>query len=288
MARELTPSELDELLGAYALDALDDDERGPVEAWLARSPNARREADELRETASLLAQSAEEPPGDLWARIEGRLGDAVSGDDVPPLRMPGAVLDLDARRVAVDAARASDGGRTAAPDPGSDARARRNRRPWLVGIAAAVTLAAAVSVGVVVGGQVSDQDARIDQLASGMRGDAMEKAALAAAMEPGARTARLAASSGSVMAEVVTTTDGRGYFVADHMPSLPAGRTYQLWALMGEDPGSAVVSVGVLGRSPGVMAFNADATVMGFAVTEEDAPGVNRSIQSAMIEGWLA
>ena len=116
----------------------------------------------------------------------------------------------------------------------------------------------------------------------------MEKAALAAAMEPGARTAQLAASSGAVMAEVVTTAEGRGYFMAGAMPRLPAGRTYQLWARMGEEPGSATVSVGVLGRRPGVMAFNTDEHVMGFSVTEEDAPGVNRSVRPTMIEGWLA
>lgn len=284
MGGALSPHELDLLLGAYALDALDDDERAAVDEWLARSPNARREADELCETASLLAQSAEEPPGDLWARIEGRLGDPGDprdpGDpgvgDVPPLRMPGAVVDLDARRSAAHA--------TPPPDRGS----RWDRRRSLVGVAAAVALAVAVSVGVIVGREVSDQDARIDRLAAGMRDDGMEKAALAASMERGARTAGLTASSGSVMAKVVTTADGRGYFMADAMPPLPAGRTYQLWALMGEEPGSAVVSVGVLGRSPTVVAFNADAKVMGFAVTEEDAPGVTRTDRPVVMEGWLA
>ncbi len=43
-----------ELLGAYALDACDDDEVGAVEALLARDPEARREADELRNAAALL------------------------------------------------------------------------------------------------------------------------------------------------------------------------------------------------------------------------------------------
>ena len=148
MARELTPSELDELLGAYALDALDADERVAVEEWLARSPNARRDADELRETASLLAQSVEEPPGDLWSRIESRLGDADEAVDAPPLRMP-EVVDLGARRDAVVATRSA-------------------RRPWLIGIAAALALVIAVSVGVIAGRQVSDQKARIDQLAVGM------------------------------------------------------------------------------------------------------------------------
>ena len=54
----LTPAELDELLGAYTLDAVDGDEREQVEAWIARTPDARRDVDELRETASLLTYIA--------------------------------------------------------------------------------------------------------------------------------------------------------------------------------------------------------------------------------------
>jgi hypothetical protein len=38
VARELSRRELDELLGAYALDAVDDDEREQVEAYLDRTP----------------------------------------------------------------------------------------------------------------------------------------------------------------------------------------------------------------------------------------------------------
>ena len=41
MDRELTPEEITELLPAYALDALDDDERAIVEAYLASDAGAR-------------------------------------------------------------------------------------------------------------------------------------------------------------------------------------------------------------------------------------------------------
>ena len=40
VGRELSPTELRELLGAYALDAVDADERRQVEAYLARTPAA--------------------------------------------------------------------------------------------------------------------------------------------------------------------------------------------------------------------------------------------------------
>ena len=40
MGGDLTPAELDELLAAYALDAVDGDERALVEGWIARTPRA--------------------------------------------------------------------------------------------------------------------------------------------------------------------------------------------------------------------------------------------------------
>ena len=281
MARALTAAELEELLGAYAIDAVDDDERAQIEAWLDRSPNARRDADELRETASLLAQSDDDVPADLWVRIETHLGDpadlsagdqgdASTGRGVPPLRL-GEVVDLGARRDATPPA------------------ARSRRRPWLVGVAAALALVVAVGVGVVAGSRLDDQDQRIDQLAVGMEKRSMERAALAATMQPGARTAELAASdTDPMMAKVVVTPDGHGYLMSDGLPALASGRTYQLWAVMGDAPGSAVVSAGVMGAKPGVMAFTTDAGVTGFVVTEEPSPGVVRSTQPPMLQGRLA
>jgi len=41
MDRELTPEEIVELLPAYALDAVDDDERASVETYLAAHPDSR-------------------------------------------------------------------------------------------------------------------------------------------------------------------------------------------------------------------------------------------------------
>ena len=47
--------ELDSLLGAYALDALDPADRARIDAYLERDADARAEVDELRETAASLA-----------------------------------------------------------------------------------------------------------------------------------------------------------------------------------------------------------------------------------------
>src|SRR5215213_2777673 len=69
---------LDELLGAYALDAVDEAERRRIEAYLAANPTARSEVADHREVAALLAVGSEPPPEGLWDRIAGAL------DERPP------------------------------------------------------------------------------------------------------------------------------------------------------------------------------------------------------------
>lgn len=64
-----------ELLGAYVLDACDDDEIVEVEELLARDPAARHEADELRNVASLLgATQALAPSPALRETLLSRAG----------------------------------------------------------------------------------------------------------------------------------------------------------------------------------------------------------------------
>ena len=63
------PDDIEELLGAYALDAVDDDERRLVEAYLATNPRARAEVDQHREVATLLAFGGADAPEGLWDRI---------------------------------------------------------------------------------------------------------------------------------------------------------------------------------------------------------------------------
>lgn len=65
--------DLDELLGAFALDAIDDDERIEVETYLDSAPRARTEVERHREVASLLAYSGAKAPSGLWDRISGSL-----------------------------------------------------------------------------------------------------------------------------------------------------------------------------------------------------------------------
>lgn len=68
-----TDAELDEMLGAYALDALDPTEHEAVSEYLERSPRALAEVSEHRESAAMLAFAGAPAPDGLWERIAGSL-----------------------------------------------------------------------------------------------------------------------------------------------------------------------------------------------------------------------
>lgn len=69
----MTPEEIEALLGAYALDAVDDDERREIEEYLAQDPRARSEVETHREVATLMAFSGAPAPEGLWDRIAGAM-----------------------------------------------------------------------------------------------------------------------------------------------------------------------------------------------------------------------
>jgi hypothetical protein len=255
VGRELTPDERHELLAAYALDAVDGDERLQVEEWLARAPEARVELADLRETAALLAQHGGETPPGLWKRIVGELGEEP----------PGLVLPLDAAR-----ARRRPAG-------------RRSGFARATAVAVAASAIAASATYAILDNQMSRQEDRLEQVAQSVTEEGTRRAADAAAADPSARTVELASVDGHRHATIVTMPDGTGYLMRHNLPTLPEGRTYQLWALTGTPGDERLVSAGVLGRSFGVAAFRGPDRTLGYAVTEERAPGVVQSRQHPVV-----
>jgi hypothetical protein len=255
VARELSPRELDELLGAYALDAVDDDEREQLEAYLDHTPEARSLVAEFRETAALLAHGGTEAPAELWERIARTLE-----EEPPRLASPGGgeVVRLESRR------------------------ARLARRVAVaVGVAAAVVAVAVLSVKVV------QQGDRIDELERASDTGAVLAAAETAARDPNAVRTSMASGDGTVEVRVVYLPDGDGFLVQDNLRPLPAGRTYQLWALMGDAQPARAISAGVLGPDPGVTAFRVQGRVVGFAITDEQAPGVASPSNPPVAQGTV-
>jgi hypothetical protein len=260
---ELRREELHALLGAYALDAVEPDERDQIERYLETDPRARAEVESYREAASMLAMSGTDAPSGIWDRIvdeiDGEQLDVGTSDVAPP------PLDLFERTQA----------REASP--------RRSVAWRWVGAAAAVaaTLIAVLTV------QVVRQDDRIDRLDVAMTGDAVRRGAEAAASAPGSRTVSLTSDGGAELASIVLRADGTGYFVSHGLEAASEGEVYQLWALVGDEEQPEAISAGVLGRDPRVASFRFSAPVRGFAVTQEQAPGVISSLQKPEISGLV-
>jgi hypothetical protein len=243
MDHELSAEEVDALLPAYALDAVDDDERDAIEAHLARSPEADEEVAQFRNAAAMLAFAGGAPPEGVWDRIEsqlGQVGPRASSADAP-------VVDIET------------------------ARAARSSRGPVWRRLAAVAAAAAVLTGAVVWVAARDDSASTPTAAA---------LAQQARREPGARTATLVDADGNALATAIVLPDGRGYLESS-LPSLPRGRTYQLWSAGGQQ----MVSLGVLGREPAVVAFAAAPGTTSLAVTDETAGGAVAPTQAPVAVG---
>jgi anti-sigma-K factor RskA len=197
-----THENVEELLGAYALDAVPEDERRLVEEHLAACEVCRTEVMEHRETAAILSGGAAAPLG-VWDRIASGLQASA-----PP---------------GLQAAR---GG-----------RAPRRIGRWTTGIAAAAAVAAIVGLGA----RVVEQDRLLDRVTGATQDQKLARAADAALRDPEARRVTLRSADGVVRVEGVLLPDGTGYLVRHNLRPLPPGRTYQLWALEDAAPISAGV-----------------------------------------------
>jgi anti-sigma-K factor RskA len=234
-----------ELLGAYALDAVDGAELTEVEEHLATCPRCRAELDGLREAAGALGNSVEPPPEELWSRISDGLG-GHSGEDEEPPPMPELTAGKPERK------------RFRAPSPGRTRRIRSNA--LLLGAVAVAASAVAVVLGISL---VRSQDnaANLQQSMAREQAAARRTAAEVALHTPGHRVVTLVNSAHVDMARFVIVPGGRGYLVSSSLPSLPNGQTYQLWGITGTTP----ISLGLLGGSPHGSTF----TVAGAPLTAE-------------------
>ncbi len=256
MRRELDHAELRELLGAFALDAVDGDERDAVERHLAECRPCRTEVAEHREVAALMASGWVPAPEGVWDSIA-----AVLEETPPAMRLPSVpppVVSLDEER-----------------------ERRRAGWPRPLRIAAAVGAAAAIVIVTLLGVKIVDTSEKVNDL---VPGDNLERVAAAAAQRPDARTVALRSSDGRAPAEAVLLPDGTGYLVRNELPALPANRTYQLWAVVGSNK----ISIGVLGSKPGPAAFHAPPDAAALAITNEVSGGVVVSYEQPTAVGTVA
>lgn len=234
-------NEIQDLLGAYALDAVELDERRRVEAHLAGCSRCRAEVADHRDTAASLAFAGGDAPAGLWDRIAGEIR-AGRPDSVP--------------------------------ERGATARARRRR--WIAPAAAAASIVAAAALGAQV---VLERD-RVDRAETASA--TVERLAERALTADDARVADLKGDIGPDVRAVVEPS-GTGFVFAEELPTLPDDQTYQLWGVRGD----TVVSLGVFGPDPGVVAFTAASDTEVLAITAEKAGGVVSSKNDPVVAGPL-
>jgi anti-sigma factor RsiW len=189
----MTHDEAQELLGAYALDAVEPGEAEAVELHLRSCPRCQAEVEAHRDTAAWLAHGGAPAPEGVWDRIADSLEAAP-----PPIELS-RILPWETRE-------------------------RRRRRPvveWVAGIAAALVL--------VLGGVAVNQQRQIDRLD---QRDALQAAFAQAVADPQAREVTLQSSDGSAEAvRAVVLPDGTGYLAAAPLADAGQRRTYQLWGV---------------------------------------------------------
>jgi anti-sigma factor RsiW len=271
---ELSHAEIQELLGAYALDAVDKETAALVEQHLAECVRCSVEVAQHHEVAGLLANSGGASPASLWDGIASQLDGSVP----PAWEGLAGKLETGGDRV-IDPV-----GESLPADAGVVPITTRTRRGQWARRAAAVVGAAAAVLALVLGLQVHHLDNQVTALQSQPSLSSAEQAALRA---PSTMVVALRGSgagpSPARAVTVVLTKSGTGFVEAGGLSALPKDRTYQLWGIIG----GQTISLGLLGPSPGVIPFSVagDVAVNAFAITAEHGGGVVHSTNQPVVAG---
>ena len=233
---ESAPDEFDVLrdaVAAYALDAVDADERAAVERALAGDADLQGDADGFAETAALLAGATEavEPPPGLKSRLMAQL-DGLPQQQAPAAQ-PAEAVTSDEPAISAEAETAAERSTSAETATSADrplGRAQAHaRRRWferpgaLLGVAAAAILLIA---GTVVG-----------VAWSGPNGWGAQREMAAIAEAPDAQSQTHEVPGGGEITLVTSAEQGRSGVVVAGLPELGADQTYELWYI--DDSGAA-------------------------------------------------
>ncbi|MCS0634856.1 anti-sigma factor [Streptomyces sp. LP05-1] len=226
--------------GAYALDALPDDERAAFERHLRDCPACAQEVRELTATAARLGLAAAgAPPAGMRERVLAGIGTVRQ---LPP-------------EVPADPA-----------IPGAP-QVRAARRLPRLALAACLAAAAAFGGIAVWQHQVAD---RAEERADRSVAEAAELARVLAA--PDARTASGELKDGARATVVVSRSRNQAVFVASGLPELPSGKTYQLWFA----DGGTMRPAGLVGADGALLMRGEVGAATGMGVTVEPAGGSDR------------
>jgi hypothetical protein len=271
MRVEVDHHEIQDLLGTYALHAVDAAEEAAVERHITHCEECREELEQHREVTALLSTTERFAPADLWENIVRQIpADSPAGSAIPSE----PTFPLEPR----------------VPVEGPNTAIARLPRRWLQPIAAAAVLALVVASTIVQSvrlGSANEQlvaaRANVTELTEQLNRPPLN-AAVAQAMT-GVDTQRLTLGSqvSGSNAIIVLMPDGTGFLAEHTLQPLPPDRTYQLWAIID----GKIISAGILGADPEVVPFRIDPQgFTGFAITEEVVGGVEAS-ENDVVVAWL-
>jgi hypothetical protein len=281
---------LDELLGAFALNAIDDDERAQVDAYLERSPRAAAEVSEHLYVAAALAGSVSEIPAPSFDRISAAIDalELAAQRTTKPVIAPTTSPSI-APLTAADTS--STAGATGTVIP------MRRRRPvatWFTAVAAAAAIGALGFQNLQIGRDL--KTSKVDLAAeTKAKTDLSSKLAASQAeasnalsvqrvmTSPGARIAPLTRGSQPI-GRVLLDSNGRGFLELNAGETLAAGQAYQLWGVQDKK----VISLGVMKSGLNAMPLSAAGEWSQFVLTVESLPGVVSSDGPAVAEGTFS
>jgi anti-sigma factor RsiW len=199
--------EIHALSGAYAVDALDADEKARFEAHLAACTACQAEVADLQEATALMAETTQvDPPAALRANV---LAGIRNVRPLPP-EVPASAAP-------------------AAPETPAAVRRLPVRRR-LTALAAAAAVLAVAGVGTVIWQQTTSTNQTVSVA------DRVLQAA-------DAKRVNVTLPGGVRASLIRSITEGRAVLVTHNMPAAPEGRVYEIWL---QTPGGAMVPAGVM------------------------------------------
>ncbi len=229
--------ELHLLSGAYALDALEGDEKARFEAYLLTSEETRAEVASLSDTAVLIGLSTASvaPPADLRARLMAQI--AVTPQRTP---RPAARPTLSAipavttpQQTSPQQDSSAEAIRTASL--GTPSRATRKASARWFTRPASILVAVAAAVALFVGGNILG-------LSAGNQSQQQAAAISAIVSASDYQQAKADVTGGGTATFVWSVGLKRSAVVIDKLPKLADGKTYQLWYI---DKGSNATPAGI-------------------------------------------
>ena len=267
-----TESTARELLGAWALDAVDDLERVVVERAIASDEELADEARQLRETVSRIAEAdAQQPPEQVRQAVFARIHQTAS--------------EADQQQRGTNPVQRPQDEPVSRRDSGSDhdelARMRRRRRWQGLAAAAAVVVAVAIPTAVAIDQSDRAEQAELQAEQTQEQADQSQQQAdqiAEALMDPAAEMVSEDLPDGSRAVGVLGADSA--LFAAQNMTELE-DQDYQLWVLDGDE----AISAGVMDWEDGALTahveqFPDDAAL---AVTAEPVGGSDQPTSDPMV-----